>query len=248
MTTLLAVDDAHITYRHGRETIQAVRGVTFNVPEGRACGIVGESGSGKSSLARAITGLVPLSKGRIAVRGMAPVTRSGPGGVRMIFQDPIGSLNPRRRLIDIVAEPLRIAGTSTSVARKIAARMLQEVGLDPATFGTRRPGDISGGQAQRIAIARALVAEPTVLVADEPVSGLDVSIQAGIINLLHALTTRQGTALVLISHDLSVVQTLCDHVVVLNNGLVQEQGNIREVFTNRNNAYTRQLISAAPDF
>ncbi|MFC7740497.1 ABC transporter ATP-binding protein [Nocardiopsis composta] len=147
-----------------------------------------------------------------------------------------------------MAEPLRIAGTPAAAAREAAGAMMRDVGMDPGDFGPRRPADISGGQAQRIAIARALVAEPSVLVADEPVSGLDISVQAGIVNLLHALTSERATALVFISHDLSVVQTLCDHVVVLHDGRIEEQGEVADVFGRPGTDYTRELVAAAPDF
>ncbi|GAA1076179.1 ABC transporter ATP-binding protein [Nocardiopsis composta] len=246
--TVLSIDDVHIGYGRGARRVHAVRGVTFEVAEGRACGVVGESGSGKSSLARAVAGLTRVDAGRITVHGGPPVPRPGPGGVRMVFQDPIRSLNPRRRLLDIVAEPLRIAGTPAAAAREAAGAMMRDVGMDPGDFGPRRPADISGGQAQRIAIARALVAEPSVLVADEPVSGLDISVQAGIVNLLHALTSERATALVFISHDLSVVQTLCDHVVVLHDGRIEEQGEVADVFGRPGTDYTRELVAAAPDF
>lgn len=247
MSSLLTVEQANITYRRGRQPIHAVRDVSFDLAEQRCLGIVGESGSGKSSLARAIVGMVPLTAGRITLRG-APIRRApGPGGVHMIFQDPIGSLNPRRRLLDIVAEPLRIGGASRASARSSAAAALDEVGLDPDTYGPRRPEEISGGQAQRVAIARAVTASPALIVADEPVSGLDVSIQAGIINLLHNLTRRQGTALLFISHDLSVVRALCDDVLVLHQGIVREQGAVESVLDTPTDAYTRELIASVPE-
>ncbi|MFW5418121.1 ABC transporter ATP-binding protein [Nocardiopsis sp. CNT-189] len=246
--TVLSVDDVHIGYGRGRRRVHAVRGVTFEVAEGRACGIVGESGSGKSTLARAVAGLARVDSGRITVHGAPPAPRPGPGGVRMVFQDPVRSLNPRRRLLDIVAEPLRIAGTPAAAAREQAGRMMRDVGMDPDDFGSRLPADISGGQAQRVAIARALAAEPSVLVADEPVSGLDISVQAGIVNLLHELTAGRATALLFISHDLSVVRTLCDRVVVMNGGRVEEQGGTADVLGRPGTAYTRELVAAAPDF
>lgn len=247
MKTLLTVDRAHITYGKGRRTVAAVRDVSFDVVEGRCLGLVGESGSGKSSLARAIVGLVPLADGRISLRG-APVQRvPGPGGVQMIFQDPTGSLNPLRKLLDIVSEPLRIAGSSRATARSIAAEALHDVGLDPTTYGDRRPAEISGGQAQRVAIARAITASPALIVADEPVSGLDVSVQAGIINLLHNLSARHGTALLFISHDLSVVRTLCDDALVLHRGTVREKGPVESVLDHPVDPYTKNLIAAVPE-
>ncbi|WGP07733.1 ABC transporter ATP-binding protein [Bacillus subtilis] len=247
MNTLLAVDQAHITYGKGRRSFTAVQNVSFDVIEGRCLGLVGESGSGKSSLARAIVGMVPLTAGRITLRG-APVQREpGPGGVQMIFQDPTASLNPRRTLLDIVSEPLRIAGTPKATARSVAEAALHDVGLEATTYGRRRPAEISGGQAQRVAIARAVTASPALIVADEPVSGLDVSVQAGIINLLHNLSTRHGTSLLFISHDLSVIRTLCDDAVVLHQGTVKEEGPVESVLTHPADPYTRELIAAVPE-
>lgn len=247
MRTLLTVDQAHITYGKGRQSVNAVKDVTFDVAEGRCLGLVGESGSGKSSLARAIVGIVPLAAGRIALRGAPVQSVPGPGGIQMIFQDPTGSLNPRRALLDIVSEPLRVAGTRKASARSIAAQALHDVGLDPTTYGSRRPAEISGGQAQRVAIARAVTASPALIVADEPVSGLDVSVQAGIINLLHILSARHSTALLFISHDLSVVRTLCDDAVVLHQGTVREKGPVESVLDHPIDPYTKELIAAVPE-
>ena len=165
----------------------------------------------------------------------------------MIFQDPIASLNPHRLVRDIVAEPPAITRTSRQHARKLAAQALADVGLEPDIFGGRRARQLSGGQAQRVAIARALLARPALLIADEPVSGLDVSVQAGIINLLHRSTLEHGTALMFVSHDLSVVRSLCESVLVLYRGEACEQGPSSQVLGNPQHPYTRSLIASVPE-
>ncbi|HIZ35645.1 MAG TPA: ATP-binding cassette domain-containing protein [Candidatus Ruania gallistercoris] len=210
-------------------------------------GIVGESGSGKSTTARAIAGLVPLTRGSVRFRGRPVRHRPGKGGVQMIFQDPIASLNPHRHVRDVVAEPLVITGIKRQAARLPAEQALSDVGLDPDVFGARRAHQLSGGQAQRVAIARALLARPALLIADEPVSGLDVSVQAGIINLLHRSTAEQGTALLFVSHDLSVVRSLCQSVLVLYQGQAREQGHCSDVLDNPQHPYTRALIASVPE-
>lgn len=244
--TLLAIDDLHVRYRSPRGVVHAVRGVDLAVAAGRSVALVGESGSGKTTVARAAVGLVAPTSGSVTFRGGPLTRRPGPGGVAMIFQDPIGSLHPHRRLLDVVAEPLRLAGVPRGRRRERAAAAMAEVGLDPAEFGDRLPTRISGGQAQRVAIARAVVAEPALIIADEPVASLDVSVQAGIVNLLHRLTER-GTALLFISHDLGVVRTLCDDVVVLYLGRVCEAGPVESVLGAPQHPYTRALLAAVPE-
>src|SRR5690606_34725824 len=195
---LLHVDDLHVRFGSPRNPVDAVRGVGFSAEAGSAMGIIGESGSGKSTTARAIAGLVRPWRGDIRFRGGAVRHRPGPGGVQMIFQDPVASLNPHRPVRDIVAEPLIIARATRSRARASADQALSDVGLDPETFGARNPRQLSGGQAQRVAIARAVLARPALLIADEPVSGLDVSVQAGIVNLLHRSMSDHGTTLLFV--------------------------------------------------
>ncbi|HIY24092.1 MAG TPA: ABC transporter ATP-binding protein [Candidatus Brachybacterium merdigallinarum] len=244
--TDLTITELWVRYAVNGGILDAVQGVSFDVAAGAAVGLVGESGSGKSSLARAVVGITPIAAGSVTVDGRPVVARPGPGGVQMVFQDPIGSLNPSRRVMDLVSEPLRIAGVPRTLRRERAAQMLREVGLDPETFARRRPAQLSGGQAQRVAIGRALLAEPEVLVADEPVSGLDVSVQAGIINLLHRVTVERGMSLLLVSHDLAVVRTLCEAVVVMQHGQVREQGPADRVLAAPRHEYTRELLAAVP--
>ncbi|WP_114906910.1 ABC transporter ATP-binding protein [Ornithinimicrobium murale] len=243
----LVVTDLHVRYRVPGGVLDAVGGVSLAVRPGSAVGLVGESGSGKSSLARAIVGLTPIFSGSILLDGQPVAPRRGPGGVQMVFQDPIGSLNPSRQVIDIVAESLTIDGVRRATRRERAAEMLTEVGLPPNLFATRRPGQLSGGQAQRVAIARALLAEPAVLVADEPVSGVDVSVQAGLVNLLHRTTSKSGAAMLFVSHDLAIVRALCDDIVVLKNGQVREAGRTNAVIDDPQDSYTRELIEAVPE-
>ena len=245
--TVLEVDDLHVRFGSPRDPVHAVRGVTFTLEAGTTIGIVGESGSGKSTTAKAIAGLVPIAQGSVRYQGGSVHHRPGPGGVQMIFQDPIASLNPHRLVRDIVAEPLAITRTSRQHARKLAAQALADVGLEPDIFGGRRARQLSGGQAPRVAIARALLARPALLIADEPVSGLDVSVQAGIINLLHRSTLEHGTALMFVSHDLSVVRSLCESVLVLYRGEACEQGPSSQVLGNPQHPYTRSLIASVPE-
>lgn len=242
----LRVENLFVRYGTRQRVLNAVEDVSFSVAPGAAVGLVGESGSGKSSIARAITGITPIASGIVTIDGAPVVTKPGPGGVQMIFQDPIGSLNPSRSVIDVIAEPLKNNRVRKSARTERATEMMIEVGLDPELFAKRRPSELSGGQAQRVAIGRALLAEPTVLIADEPVSGLDVSIQAGIVNLLHRVTTQRDTALLFVSHDLAVVRSLCDEIVVLLEGRVRENGLVEEVLTNPSDEYTQRLIAAVP--
>ncbi|MBN8423480.1 ABC transporter ATP-binding protein [Microbacterium esteraromaticum] len=244
---VLEVDDLHVRFGSAREQVHAVRGVGFTLGAGTVMGVVGESGSGKSTTAKAIAGLVPIMQGSVRFHGGPVRHRPGAGGVQMIFQDPVASLNPHRQVRDVVAEPLLITGTSLRRARSQAADALADVGLDPDIFGGRRARQLSGGQAQRVAIARALLARPALLIADEPVSGLDVSVQAGIINLLHRSVTEQGTALLFVSHDLSVVRSLCESVLVLHRGETCEQGPCSHILGNPQHPYTRSLIASVPE-
>ena len=217
-------------------------GVSLSVPSGGCVGLVGESGSGKSTLARTVIGLQKPRSGsiRVADEGMEHP-------IQMVFQDPISSLNPHRSTIDIVAEPLTIRGEGTRRQRRDTAReLLARVGLDPDRFGEARPGTLSGGQAQRVAIARALVARPALLLCDEPVSSLDVSVQARVLNLLADLREETGLSLLVISHDLAVVRMIADSVSVLCEGRIVESGDTERVISAPEHPYTRQLLEAAP--
>lgn len=243
---LLRVADLNVRYRRGPTTVHAVQDVSFDVSAGGAVGVVGESGSGKSSVARAIVGMAACT-GIVQFNGDPYRPRPAPHGIQMIFQDPIGSINPQRPVIDVVGEPLLIRGVRASARRAAAAEMLEEVRLPPAVFAKRRASELSGGQAQRVAIARALLAEPSLLIADEPVSGLDVSVQAGVVNLLHRARVDHGVAVLFISHDLAVVRSLCDEVLVMREGRILEHGPVERVLSAPEAEYTSELIGAFPD-
>ncbi len=232
-----------------RPAVQAVTEVTLAIPSGEAVGLVGESGSGKSTLGRIVLGLLPPSAGRVLVDGQ-DLARADPAALRslrrrmqLVFQDPYSSLDPRRRVGAQVADGLAIHGLPGG--RERVAALLEQVGLSPAQ-AARFPHEFSGGQRQRVAIARALATKPDLLVADEPVSALDVSVQAQVLALLADLRTRLGLALLFISHDLPVVRSLCDRVVVLYLGRVMEDGPVDAVFRRPLHPYTQALLSAAP--
>jgi peptide/nickel transport system ATP-binding protein len=229
----------------------AVSDVSFALRENEFVGIVGESGSGKSTLARLVVGLETPSEGRIAIAGRdidgsTEADDHRRRHVQMVFQDPQSALNPRRRVASIVTQPLEAAGHSTWEERLARAGMLlREIGLPPEA-ATRFPAQLSGGQRQRVNIARALCAVPRILIADEIVSGLDVSVQAQLLNLLAALRRERGFSMLFISHDLSVVRYLCDRVLVMYRGAVVESGATEQVFAAPAHAYTRTLLAAVP--
>jgi dipeptide transport system ATP-binding protein len=233
-------------------TVHAVKGVSFTLEKGKTLAIVGESGSGKSTLARILTMIDRQTSGELFIDG-APidigktgVTREMRRKVQMVFQNPYGSLNPRQKIGDVLAEPL-LLNTSIPPAerRDKAMQMLTKVGLAPEHFN-RYPHMFSGGQRQRIAIARALMLNPSLLVLDEPVSALDLSVQAQILNLLADLQDEFGLTYVFISHDLSVVRYIADDVMVMYLGEVVEYGTREAVFADPKHAYTRQLFAATP--
>lgn len=233
--------------------VHAVTDVSFGLERGRTIGIVGESGSGKSTLAKCIVRLYPPTAGRISFQGedIAFMTERRlradvRARVQMIFQDPYSSLNPRHTLLSIVDEPLRVHHRLSAVERGYRVdTVLERVGLDPA-FRRRRPHEFSGGQRQRIAIARALVLNPDLLVADEPVSALDVSIQAQIVTLMQDLQEELGLAYIFISHDLSVVRAIADTVIVLYLGRIMEVAPADRLFACFAHPYTEALLSAVP--
>ncbi len=235
-----------------RGAIQAVTDVSLTVASGEAVGLVGESGSGKSTLGRVMLGLLPPSNGRVVVDGQ-DLAQADPAAVRqlrrrmqLVFQDPYSSLDPRRRVGPQVADGLVIHGLAKQGGRDAqVAALLEQVGL-PAAHASRFPHEFSGGQRQRIAIARALATQPDLLVADEPVSALDMSVQAQVLALLADLRARLGLALLFISHDLPVVRSLCTRVVVLYLGRVMEEGPVDAVFRRPMHPYTQALLSAAP--
>lgn len=245
---LLTARAATVSYPGKSEA--AVREVTLDVPAGAAIGIVGESGSGKTTLGRALVGAVPLTAGAIEVQGQAwsTVRRGNPlrRSVQMIFQDPYASLNPMFTAHETVAEVCRTwDGTSRASASRRAVELLEEVGLSGSTI-FRRPKRLSGGQCQRVGIARALACNPRVIVADEPTSALDASVQAQVLNLLLDLRESRGLALVLISHDLSVIEYLTTEALVMYRGCVVEQGRTQELLDEPRHPYTRALVDSIP--
>jgi peptide/nickel transport system ATP-binding protein len=235
-----------------RPTVEALDDVTVHVGEHQRVGIVGESGSGKSTLARLLVGLERPTGGTVRVGGIEVPAARGDDlrrlrrTVQMVFQDPMGSLDPRNTVATIVAEPLVGLDIGSPGERAERVReVLEEVGLD-AGAARRYPHEFSGGQRQRIAIARALAPRPRVLVADEPVSALDVSVRNQVLNLLLELTDELGLTLVFISHDLSVVRHLCPTVVVLHDGRVVEQGATEHIYAAPSDPYTEELVAAIP--
>ena len=232
--------------------VHAVRGISATVARGEALGVVGESGSGKSTLGRLMLGLMPPSEGRVVFDGVAVGTPGSPGWralrrrMQIVFQDPFGSLDPRRRVGPQIEDGMRLHGLGDAATRRARLdELLAAVGLDPA-HAARFPHEFSGGQRQRVGIARALATGPDFLVADEPVSALDVSIQAQIVQLLARLRHELGLAMLFISHDLLVVRDLCDRVMVMYLGRVMEEGGAAEVFARPAHPYTRALLSATP--
>jgi ABC-type oligopeptide transport system ATPase subunit len=247
---LLEVIDLHKSYIDQRgQRVDAVRGVSFTVAPGEVLGIVGESGCGKTTLGRTILRLMEPTSGRILLDGEDFAALRGPGlkaarrKAQMVFQDPFGSLNPRHRVAEIVGEPLVVHG-EPDVARRVAG-LLALVGM-PASAGDRYPHEFSGGQRQRIAIARALALRPKLIVADEPVSALDVSVQSQIINLVSDLKAELGLAMIFISHDLSVIRHVSDRVAVMHRGIFVETAATEELFVRPRHAYTRMLLAAIP--
>ena len=255
--TILSIEDVSKTYRtggflgRGARVTHAVRDVSLKLPKGGTLGIVGESGSGKSTLARCIVRLIEPEKGVIRLEDTNLLSLAGEdlrrtrSRVQMVFQDPFGSLNPRRKAGDLVAQGPMIHGASRSEAVARARELFALVGLDPASTD-RFPHEFSGGQRQRIGLARALALQPEVLVADEPVSALDVSVQAQVLTLLADLRTRLGLSLVFITHDLRVAAQICDLVAVMKDGVVVESGPIAQVFEHPQHAYTQALLGSIP--
>ena len=234
--------------------LQALSDVSFTLQPGQSLGIVGESGSGKSTLARLVMALDTPSEGQVLFNGVnvhqarGQALRQLRSGFQMVFQDPYGSLDPRQKVLAIVTEPfstLQQAAQGRSALRERAAEALSEVGLRTADLD-KYPHEFSGGQRQRIAIARALITRPALIVADEPVSALDVSVQAQVLNLMMDLQDRYGLSYLLVSHDLAVVNLMCDDVLVLQSGRVVEQGTTEQIFERAEHPYTRTLLAAVP--
>src|SRR3954452_16818709 len=250
---LLKVQDLVVEYSVGGKTVHAVSGVSLEVARGETLGLVGESGCGKSTLGRAVLQLRRPVSGQVRFDGHDLVALDGDAmrrmrqRVQLIFQDPIASLNPRRRIGDIVAEPLVIAGVKDPAERMRRVReVLGAVGLDPDLVMARLPHEFSGGQCQRICIARALVLDPEFIICDEPVSALDVSIRAQILNLLEEMKARYGLTLLFIAHDLAVVKAVSDRVAVMYLGRLCEVGPSEQLFARPAHPYTALLIEAIP--
>lgn len=233
--------------------IKAVTNVSFNVPSGKTVGLVGESGSGKTTIGMAILRLVPITSGNILFRGTDITTLSQKAfrplrrQIQMIFQDPFGSLNPRWNILKTVTEPLRVHFPSLNLSQREdrAAELLRKVGLKPELL-RRYPHEFSGGQRQRIGIARALAVEPALIVCDEPVSALDVSVQAQIVNLLADLQSELGITYLFIAHDLAVVEHISNEVVVLCRGEVVEAASAEMLYREPKHEYTRNLLASVP--
>lgn len=215
---------------------QVLKDVSFDIYEGEIVGLVGESGSGKTTLSRTILGLIKDYDGEIIHHSHRP---------QMVFQDPFSSLNPAHTIGWILEEPLRIQGKLNEAQRKAAvAEMLEQVGLT-ADHANRRPSELSGGQRQRVSIASAVITRPKLIIADEPVSALDVTIQAQILQLMVDLKKKFDLSCLFISHDLNVVYQICSRVLVMQNGIIVEQGNVDDIFANPQHEYTKQLLAAA---
>jgi len=244
--------EAGFFFKKRTGTVKAVDEVSFDVRPGEVLGLVGESGSGKSTLARTIIQLLPATSGTVMVggrnltHGTAGAIRSARRDLQMVFQDPFASLNPRLTVFATLAEPLRVHGVvpDDQVAARVA-RLMEQVGLAPR-FAGKYPHEFSGGQRQRIAIARALALEPRIIIADEPVSALDVSIQAQILNLLSRLVREMNLTMIFIAHDLSVVKHISDRIAVMYRGKLVELGDAVDVMERPQHPYTKTLISAIP--
>jgi ABC-type oligopeptide transport system ATPase subunit len=233
-------------------SVLAVNDVSFDLAQGEVLGVVGESGCGKSTLGRLLIRLLEPTAGRVLVEGQNLAALRGSAlkaarrNLQMVFQDPFGSLNPRHKVGHILAEPLIVHGLRDRAAlKRHVSELLATVGL-PAASIERYPHEFSGGQRQRIAIARALALKPKLIVADEPVSALDVSIQSQIINLIADLRAELGLSMIFISHDLSVVRHVSDRIAVMKDGVIVEMGPAESVFTHPRQAYTQALLAAVP--
>jgi len=253
--TLLNVQDLNVIYGKGKDSVHAVKDVSLEIGQGEIFGLVGESGCGKSSLGKAIIRLVDPTSGQMLFKGNDVALLKGRNlqtyrqEVQMVFQDPYGSLNPRMQVGNAIVDVLTVhrIGNSKQERREKVADLFEAVGLNP-DWAWRYPHEFSGGQRQRICIARALALNPDLLVADEPVSALDVSVQAEILELLQALRESRKLAFLFVSHDLAVVRNVCDRVAVMYNGEIVETGPVADVIDNPQHEYTRTLLAAVPSF
>ncbi len=249
---VLRVEDLTVEFpASGGRKVHAVTGVSFDVAKGETLGIVGESGCGKSTTGKAIMRLVPITSGTVTFNGNEISSLSGNKlrelrqELQMIFQDPVSSINPRRTIGDVVTEPLDI-WNRTDGAEELVDRVLSDVGLDPQVARPKRRHEFSGGQCQRICIARSLVLDPEVIICDEPVSALDVSVQAQILNLLEDMKERYGLTLVFIAHDLAVVKNVSDRVAVMYLGKICEIASPDDLYYRPAHPYSAALLTAIP--
>jgi peptide/nickel transport system ATP-binding protein len=251
---VLSVRDLVVEFPAGRSrTVHAVSGISLDVARGETLGIVGESGCGKSTTGKAVMQMPRPTSGEVVFEGVDLVTldkrrlREARTRIQMIFQDPISSLNPRRRVWESVADPLDIWGRGTPAEQaELVDRILESVGIDPQRARESRPHQFSGGQCQRISIARALVLSPSLLICDEPVSALDVSVQAQVVNLLEDLKAEFGLTLMFIAHDLAVVKNISDRVAVMYLGKICEVAPSEDLYARPAHHYTRVLLDSIP--
>ena len=247
--TILKAEHLKKVFTSGKKPFTAVDDVSFELKKGQCLGIVGESGSGKSTIARMITGLEPMTEGTVTLLGKditdlkAKEMRKVYRDIQMVFQMPVESFDPRCTLGDGIMESLRNMGMSVREAKKRAGELLIRCGLTPE-FAARYPHEVSGGQCQRAAIARALAVSPSVLICDEATSSLDVTVQKQVLNLLLELKEKEGLSLLMISHDLALVQAFCDEVLVLYQGKAVEMGTPDEIINHPSSEYTRILMDS----
>ena len=249
---ILSVRDLKVAFGSHRHRFEAVKGVSFDVYKGETFGIVGESGSGKTTIGRSVIRVYPATSGSIRFHGQEisgriskTLDREITNKIQMIFQDPMASLNERAKIDYIVSEGLLGRGLSREEIRARVDKALADVGLLPE-FASRFPHEFSGGQRQRIGIARALVMNPEFIIADEPISALDVSIRAQVLNLMSQLQRERGLTYLFISHDLSVMRFICDRIAVIHKGLIVEMADTEQLFHHPLHPYTRALLSAIP--
>ncbi|WP_409974435.1 ABC transporter ATP-binding protein [Bacillus sp. Bva_UNVM-123] len=232
--------------------IKAVDGVSLEIEKGKTYGLVGESGSGKTTTGRAIIGLNNITSGKITFEGkditnIKKVNKNTKRDIQMIFQDPYSSLNPKKRVLDIVAEPLRNYEKLTKMEEiKRVQELMEQVGLSPESI-IKYPHEFSGGQRQRIGIARAIALKPKLIIADEPVSALDVSVQAQVLNFMQDIQKELGLTYLFISHDLGIIRHMCDQIGIMYKGRYVEQGTADDIFNNPQHIYTKRLVAAIPD-
>ena len=251
---LLQVRDMEVTFGKGKKKFVAVKGVTFDIYKGETFGLVGESGSGKTTIGRAIIRINPISAGEVTFKGQRisgkisrQLDKQVTQKIQMIFQDPMASLNERAKVDYIVSEGLINVHPDISKEEREAAvsKALSDVGLLPE-FASRFPHEFSGGQRQRIGIARSLIMEPEFIIADEPISALDVSIRAQVLNLMSNLQKERGLTYLFIAHDLSVMRFICDRIAVIHKGVIVELSETEKLFAHPLHPYTRALLSAIP--